>query len=156
MTLNGLKVRTRIFAGGFDRTRLKGMAACLLAALLAAALAGCAAVLEFLGLSKKEDPNSYPAAYRSAVLEYVRRNPTDIAGVGEASISTPSMKPFDTESRYFVCVKTGEKGSQIEKIAVFAAGKIIQFVDAPEQCKGAFYQPFPEIVAISQQPSGKK
>jgi hypothetical protein len=130
-------------------------AACLTAMLLTF-LTNCSSVLEFFNLLKKENPNAYPADYRSDLLDYLKRNPTAIARAREAHISAPSMKPFGSDSRYFVCVKADDDGTQIEKTAVFVAGKIIQFVDAGEECSRAFYQPFPELVAMLAQAGGKK
>src|SRR5437868_5449456 len=127
--------------------RSKGLSVCLLVMLLTG-LTGCSAVLEFLHLSEKRDPNAYPASYRAELLDYLRRNPTAMASTRDAYISAPSMKQFGSESRYFVCVKANDEGSQVEKLALFSTGRIIQFVDAGEQCGTAFYQPFPELVAM--------
>jgi uncharacterized protein YceK len=127
----------------------------LAALLLTAALSGCAAVLEFLN-PKKQEPNQYPAAYRTEMLDYLKKNSTEIGTVREAYISAPSMKPFGSESRYFVCVKASGNGQQMEKIAFLSAGKIIQFIDAGGQCASAFYQPFPELTAMLAQATGKK
>jgi hypothetical protein len=125
-------------------------------AVLSIGLTNCSAVLEFLRLSKKEDPNAYPANYRTDLLDYLKRNPTDMGSAREAYISAPSMKQFGSESRYFVCVKASDDGSQLEKTAVFLAGRIVQFVDAGEDCGRAFYQPFPELAAMFAQAGGKK
>lgn len=122
--------------------------------LLVPALAGCSAIVEFLQ-PKKQEPNQYPASYRRELLAYLKSNPTEIATVQEAYISAPSMKPFGLESRYFVCVKASGNGEQMEKIAFLSAGKIIQFVDAGEQCASAFYQPFPELTAMLSQATRK-
>ena len=130
--------------------------ACSVALLLIAALSGCSAIVEFLGPKKKLEPNQYPAAYRTELLDYLKNNPTGITVVREAYISAPSMKPFGSESRYFVCVKASGDGEQAEKIAFLSAGKIIQFVDAGEQCASAFYQPFPELTALFAQATRKK
>jgi hypothetical protein len=130
--------------------------ACSVALLLIAALSGCSAVVKFLGPKKKEEPNQYPGAYRTELLDYLKNNPTGITAVREAYISAPSMKPFGSESRYFVCVKASSDGEQAEKIAFLSAGKIIQFVDAGEQCASAFYQPFPELTALFAQATTKK
>ena len=134
---------------------LKRFSACSVALLLIAALSGCSAVLEFLH-PKKQEPNQYPAAYRTELLDYLRNNPTGITAVREAYISAPSMKPFGSESRYFVCVKASGDGEQVEKIAFLSAEKIIQFVDAGDQCASAFYQPFPELTAMFAQATRKK
>jgi hypothetical protein len=128
---------------------------CSLALILSAALSGCAAVLEFL-YPKNQEPNQYPAAYRTELLNYLKNNPTEITTAQEAFISAPSMKPFGSESRYFVCVKASGNAEQVEKIAFLSAGKIIQFVDAGEQCASAFYQPFPELIAMFAQANRKK
>jgi len=130
--------------------------ACSVALLLVATLSGCSAVVEFLGPKKKQEPNQYPGAYRTELLDYLKNNPTGITVVREAYISAPSMKPFGSESRYFVCVKASGDGEQAEKIAFLSAGKIIQFVDAGEQCASAFYQPFPELTALFAQATRKK
>jgi hypothetical protein len=130
--------------------------ACSVASLLIAALSGCSAVVEFLGPKKKKEPNQYPTAYRTELLDYLKNNPTGITAVREAYISAPSMKPFGSESRYFVCVKASGDGEQAEKIAFLSAGKIIQFVDAGEQCASAFYQPFPELAALFAQATRKE
>jgi hypothetical protein len=132
------------------------VAPCFVALLLIAALSGCSAVVEFLGPKKKQEPNQYPAAYRTELLDYLKNNPTGITAVREAFISAPSMKPFGSESRYFVCVKASGDGEQAEKIASLSAGKIIQFVDAGEQCAAAFYQPFPELTVLFAQATGNK
>jgi hypothetical protein len=124
------------------------------ALLLVAALAGCSAVVEFLQ-PKKQEPNQYPAAYRTELLDYLKNNPTEVTAVREAYISAPSMKAFGSDSRYFVCVKASGNGEQVEKIAFLSAGKVIQFVDAGEQCASAFYQPFPELTAMLAQATRK-
>jgi hypothetical protein len=93
----------------------------LLALLLFGVLSACSAVLELLH-PKKQEPNQYPAAYRTDLLDYLRNNPTAITAVREAYISAPSMKPFESESRYFVCVKASGDGEQVEKIALLSAG----------------------------------
>ena len=134
---------------------LKRFSACSVALLLIAARSGCSAVLEFLH-PKKPEPNQYPAAYRTELLDYLRNNPTGITAVREAYISAPSMKPFGSESRYFVCVKASDDGEQVEKIAFLSAEKIIQFVDAGDHCASAFYQPFPELTAMFAQATRKK
>ena len=140
---------------GLKNVCLKRIPACSVALLLIAALSGCSAVLEFLH-PKKQEPNQYPAAYRTELLDYLKNNPTEITALREAYISAPSMKPFGSESRYFVCVKASGDGEQMEKIAFLSAEKIIQFIDAGDQCASAFYQPFPELTAMLAQATRKK
>jgi hypothetical protein len=138
------------------RKKIRKTTATCLAAMLLTSLTSCSSVLEFLNLLKKEDPNTYPSGYRTELLDYLKRNPTAITRAREASISAPSMKPFGSDSRYFVCLKTDDDGTQVEKIAVFVAARIVQFIDAGEECGRAFYQPFPELVAMLAQAGAKQ
>jgi hypothetical protein len=70
---------------------------------------------------------------------------TDRSSFFGAAISPPALKPFGTENRYVVCVRlAGVKPG--EKMAIFFGGQLNQFVDAaPDVCKGAAYEPFPEL-----------
>ena len=49
---------------------------------------------------------------------------------------------------YIVCVQFNGHGQIKNKVAIYLAGEITQFVDAtPEQCGDAAYQPFKELEA---------
>ena len=62
---------------------------------------------------------------------------------------------FGRDSRYFVCVRFTPKRSETEygapeqRIAIFYAAKLTQFVEASrEQCGNVAYRPFPELERI--------
>jgi hypothetical protein len=93
------------------------------------------------------DPNIYPTKYESYIILFMRdylKNSADYAGV---SISAPALKPFDSVSRYVVCVRLDSQGGQ-EKIAIFNGGTMSQFIDAtPQYCGGVAYRHFTELEA---------
>jgi hypothetical protein len=128
--------------------------ACRLA-LFVAALAGCSE----LGLGRQEpkpDPNAYPANYKTVLLAYVRSNPVDMLNAREVFISTPALKQFGSDSRYFVCLRADGQDWRKEKIVVFFSGQMTQFVDATSgQCGAAAYQSFPELLPVLSQSGGK-
>ena len=73
-------------SAGVKKKIRKTTATCL-AAMILTSLTSCSSVLEFLNLLKKEDPNTYPSAYRTELLDYLKRNPTAITRAREASSS---------------------------------------------------------------------
>jgi hypothetical protein len=126
------------------------------AALLAVALAGCAS---FGGQKdvKTVDPNLMPADYKASVMSFLQTNPYGLIGVRAAELSSPELKPFGTESRYVVCLRAAGPDWRKEKMFVFYAGAVNQYVDATsEACSTAAYQAFPEITALLSQLGGKK
>ena len=112
------------------------------------ALAGCS---QFGKPEEKPEPNIYPANYKTDLLAYLREKPDVLVNASAAYISTPALKQFGSESRYFVCLQIdGQKGRK-EKFVVFYAAVINQFVDATsEQCGAAAYQSFPEPLAAKK------
>jgi hypothetical protein len=127
--------------------------ACHLIALFAV-LAGCS---DLGKPEQKPDPNAYPTNYKTDLSAYLRKNPDELVNVSTAYISTPALKQFKSESRYFVCLRLEGQDQHKEKIAIFFAGMINIFVDATsEQCGAAAYQPFPELLAGFLPASGSK
>jgi len=124
--------------------------------LLASMLAGCTT---FGGKSADApvEVNVPPANYRAMLLEFLRNNLADPVGVRDAYISEPALKPVGADSRYVVCVRFNAKdeygqyrGSK-DRVAIFFAGKLNQFVPATsEQCGNAAYQRFPELEALKK------
>ena len=129
----------------------------LLASHLAAffwALAGCS---QFGKPEEKPEPNIYPANYKKDLSAYLRENSDVLVNASTTYISTPALKQFGSESRFFVCLRIDGQNGRKEKFVVFYAGLINQFVDATsEQCGAAAYQSFPEALAAFSPPSGKK
>jgi hypothetical protein len=93
----------------------------------------------------KVEPNLFPADYKSKILKVLQTNLTDRSSFFGAAISPPVLKAFGTDTRYVVCVRlSGNKPG--EKMAIFFGGELNQLVDAAEDvCKGAAYEPFPEL-----------
>ena len=137
------------------RETSKAVLACVLMLLLAA-VAGCSD-FEFWGKSEKAvDPNAYPENYKKDVLTYVKTHPGELLNAREASISTPALKQFGTQSRYFACLRINGPDWRKEKMLVFYSGGINQLIDAGDQCGAAAYQPFPELVTEISELKGKK
>ena len=114
------------------------------------ALAGCS---QF----GKPEPNIYPANYKKDLSAYLRENSDVLVNASATYISTPALKQFGSESRFFVCLRIDGQNGRKEKFVVFYAGLINQFVDATsEQCGAAAYESFPEALAAFSPPSGKK
>jgi hypothetical protein len=128
-------------------TRLNLRAAAA-AALLSIAVAGCSG----LGGPKKQDaptdPNAYPANYRTQISQFLAQSLTSRADFHGAMISTPTLKQVGDNPRYIVCLQFNGNGQIKNKVAIYFAGMISQFVDStPEQCGDAAYQPFKELGA---------
>lgn len=122
---------------------------------VAMALFGCA------GQKPEADPNSYPADYKTTLLEFLRGYVADPSGIRNAFLAPPALKPFKADSRYLACVRYDAKDADGQYVgardfvAIFFAGNLNQFLPAePDQCKGAAYQPFPELQELKR--PGKK
>jgi hypothetical protein len=119
-------------------------------ALLALALAGCSG---FGGPKKQDaaltDPNAYPANYRTQIAEFLRQSLATRADYRGALISQPVLKTVGDNQRYVVCLQFNGNSQINNKVAIYYAGMISQFIDStPEQCGDAAYQPFKELSAV--------
>src|SRR3974377_1651166 len=124
-----------------------------LSAAIVAALAGCSQ----FGKPEQQDPNLYPANYKADLVAYVRTNQPEMLKARESYVSAPTLKQFDLQSRYFVCLRIDGPDGRKEKFAVFFPGAINQLCDARgEQSPAAPSQPFPELLAVLGTPGGKK
>jgi len=121
---------------------------------LLAALAGCS---DFGFFRPKLDPNAYPASYRGDLVAYVRIHPVDILDARQVSVSTPTLKQVGADNRYFVCLRAEGEDWRKDKLVVFYAGQVNQFVDATsEQCGAAAYESFAELLPELNKPREKK
>jgi len=92
------------------------------------------------------DPNAYPANYRTQLVAFIRQSLTDRADYRGALISQPVLKPFGDHPHYIVCLQFNGRSQIKNKVALFLAGQLTQFIDStPEQCADAAYQPFKEL-----------
>jgi hypothetical protein len=113
---------------------------------LAGAIAGCSELGFGTQPEKRVDANKFPENYKKDLLTYVQAHPADFVNAREASLSAPALTQFGTESRYFVCLRATAPDWRKDKMVIFFAGRMNQFVDADEHCGAAQYQPFPELV----------
>jgi hypothetical protein len=122
------------------------------AALLA--LAGCSS---FRSDPPPVDPNLVPTDYKARVMTFTQLNPYPLIGTREAALAPPTLQPFGNESRYVACLRMAGADFRKEKVFIFFAGEINQFVDAtPPQCDKAAYQPFPELPSLLNTLSGQR
>jgi hypothetical protein len=118
------------------------------AALLAATVAGCGAFGGPKNSAATTDPNLYPANYRTQITEFLRQSLSSRADFRGALISQPVLKPVGDSQRYIVCLQFNGNNQVSNKVAIYFAGMISQFIDStPEQCGDAAYQPFKELAA---------
>jgi hypothetical protein len=126
------------------------------AAFAALALAGCSSFGFGQSTAPEPDPNILPADYKSSLMTFLQTNPFGLVGAREAALSPPELKPFGNETRYVACLRVAAPDWRKEKMIVYYAGAINQFVDATDLCKSAVYQPFPELPAMFAQLRSKK
>jgi len=125
-------------------------------AFAALALAGCSSFGLGQSNQPEPDPNIFPADYKSSLMTFLQVNPYGLVGAREAALSPPELKPFGNENRYVACLSATAPDWHKERMVVYYAGAINQFVDATDLCKSAAYQPFPELPAMFAQLRSKK
>jgi hypothetical protein len=119
-------------------------------ALTVLALAGCSSFGAKPAETTQADPNVYPADYRQQIAMFAAQVLTDRADFRGALIAPPAIKPVGSSRRFVVCVQFNGHDVRRQKVAVYLAGSVSQFVDAmPEQCGDAAFQPFPELAAMT-------
>jgi hypothetical protein len=152
----GLCERVRSFTHLLVCPFSRPLAARMLPALIAVALAGCSGDLHFPKEDPPIDPNLAPTDYRDKLVLLLQTSVEDPTSVRDPYISEPALKPFGKESRYVVCVRYNDSQGPHEKMAVYFGGSVNQFVNAAaEQCGGADYQPFPELLRLPQRRKGR-
>jgi len=123
---------------------------------VAGALAGCSG-LSLAPQPQAQNPNLVPDNYKALLLTRLHTDPYGLVGGREAFVSAPTLKPFGTESRYVVCLRVVAPDMRKDKLVIFFAGEINQFIDAAgDDCAAAAYQPFPEMTAALARFGGKK
>ena len=87
-----------------------------------------------------------PFGLRGQIVNVLRGYLTNSSDYTRASISAPTLKQFDQQSRYVVCVRLDAIGK--ERLAIFNNGRLNEFIDAtPQYCGGVAYRPFTELEA---------
>lgn len=101
------------------------------------------------------DPNAFPANYRIQIARFLATQLTDRADFRGALISPPVLKPVGDSQHYVVCLQFNGHTQIRNKVAIYLAGEITQFIDSkPEQCADAAYQPFKELESVTPSTSG--
>jgi hypothetical protein len=123
----------------------------------ALALAGCSSLPDPWAPPAEPDVNLFPANYKSELLAFMQTYLNDPTDVREAQIAEPVLKRVGSSDRYVVCLRYNAKDSQgryigaKDSVAVYLRGRFNQLVSATgEICKGAVYQPFPEMQALKR------
>ena len=89
----------------------RALLACHLAAFFLA-VAGCS---QFGKPEEKPEPNVYPANYKKNLLVYLQEKSDVLVNASATYISTPALKQFGSESRYFACLRIdGQNGRKRE------------------------------------------
>lgn len=107
------------------------------------------------GSREGPDVNVFPDNYRPDLLAFLQTYLNDPTNVREAQIAEPMLRQVNSTNRYVVCLKYNAKNNDgrymgvRETMAIYVRGRFNQLVDATgDVCKGATYQPFPELAAL--------
>jgi hypothetical protein len=132
----------------------------VLLALLLLPLCACAGGSEEFYLARPRNADAaqpFPVNYRAELLAFMRTYLNDPTGIRDAAVSEPEIKTFDSNNRYLSCLRytarraAGQSASPRESLVLFLDGRLDRIVDnAREFCKGAAYQPFPELERLTR------
>jgi hypothetical protein len=121
--------------------------------LVALGLAACSSDKK----APEENPNVFPADYKSEILNTMTGMLDDPTNVRNAYISDPVLRTAGKNERYVVCVRSDSRNAYKEytggkdRIGIFFGGHLNQLIDATkEQCGNAVYKPFPELEHLCQ------
>jgi hypothetical protein len=121
----------------------RGAAVVLLSAMT---VAGCGGAKKQPPTSAAADPNVFPANYRAQVARFLGQNLSDAADFHGALIAQPALKKVGDTQHYVVCIQLNGHNRRKNKVAIYLAGEINQYVDStPEQCGDAVFQPLKEL-----------
>lgn len=144
-----------------------------LAAGLAVALAGCGSDggMSQLRLGSEDNPNVFPANYRTELVAALRSYLSDPTGIRDASVSEPVLGAVGLQRRYSACVRFSARDGQgryapRRVLGVFSSGRFDQFFELSEstdqavreamtkimteRCDTADYRRFPELEGMKR------
>jgi hypothetical protein len=139
----------------------------LVAAGLAAALAGCASERM---RQREAEINVYPATYRADLVAAMRAYVSDPASVRDAWVAEPALVQVVGKRRYAACLRFSARSdgryASRSALAVFSEGRFDQFIEPSastdpasqeslsalmkERCEAAEYKRFPELEAMKR------
>jgi hypothetical protein len=126
-------------------------------ALLVAGLAGCSSDWTRSYERTTAAATTPPVNYRADITAFMRTYLNDPSRIRDAAVSEPELKTFDGVNRYLVCVRYnarrsgGQYAGVKDSLVLFLDGRLDRIVDnARETCKGAAYQPFPELERLTR------
>jgi hypothetical protein len=95
--------------------------------------------------------------YKTDIIALMRTYLNDPAGVRDAFISDPALRPIENAERYTVCLRYtarkdgGQYAASKDSLVIFREGRVDHIVDAARAlCKDAAYQPFPELEHVTR------
>ena len=104
--------------------------------------------------------NVFPQNYKQDLLAFLRTYLNDPTHIRGAAVSQPQRKNVGPGDRYVACVRYdarksgGQYAGPKEGAAIFVSNKLDRFFDAPREvreiCKGATYEPFPELETLTR------
>jgi hypothetical protein len=95
------------------------------------------------------DTNVLPANYRDQIATFLSTVLSDRADFRNSLIATPVLKQIGDSQHYVVCVQLNGHNQHKDKVVIYLATTINQYVDAtPGQCADAAYQPFKELAVL--------
>ena len=128
----------------------------LLSALVALGVAGCSAEWMKTYDRARDAHTRPPVNYRADIVAFMRTYLNDPVGIRDAAVSEPEIKSFDSADRYVACLRynprrSAGQGGPRDSLVLFLDGRLDRIVDnAREFCKGAAYQPFPELERLTR------
>jgi hypothetical protein len=112
----------------------------------AAAVAGCSNTAKQAPIA---DSNVFPANYKDQIATFLSTVLSDRADFRNSLIATPVLKQIGDSQHYVVCVQLNGHNQHKDKVVIYLATTINQYVDAtPGQCADAAYQPFKELAVL--------
>jgi hypothetical protein len=130
----------------------------LLATALSFCMGGCS-TFGHHGSGEGPGANVYPNNYRAELLAFLQTYLNDPSNVREAEIAEPVLRQVNSTDRYVVCLRYNAKDTDgrymgvKDTVAIYLHGRFNQLVDAEmtgDTCKGAAYEPFPELAALKR------
>ena len=104
--------------------------------------------------------NTYPVAYKSDLLAFLRTYLNDPTNIRAAVLAPPQLMALGPGERYVACVRynarntDGKYAGPKDGAASYVSGKLDRFFDVQREvrefCKDAAFVPFPELEKLTR------